>query len=162
MKIKITIGDWSQDGHNQYDESVFESNKTVEEIQDAYKASCKLTGIQFNHNEDYTGLKLGYRSPFLICTEYEDSKISAEALEILKKHNVTVFIDDDNGDDEDPEYYLDQDSFLQLLIDFIKISLPDWTLEEAAFKKSELRTIPAVNGWWNGNLNVQFGYGLFN
>lgn len=27
-KVKITIGDWSQDGHNQYEEFVFETNKT--------------------------------------------------------------------------------------------------------------------------------------
>lgn len=153
MKLKITIGDWSEDGHGVYEQFVFESNKTVKEVQDAYKASCKLTGLQFNHNDNYTGIVdnyRNYRNDRQICTEYEDSEISEFALDILKEHG--IIIDDDN---------LDEDSFLKLLIDFIKLSLPDLELEEASFKKSELKDIPAVNGWWNKELNVQFGYGLY-
>lgn len=161
MQIKITIGDWSKDGHEQYEEFVFESNKTVEQVRQAYKDSCKLTGLQFNHGENYTGLKEhdSYRTKLKICTEYQDSEISVEALQILNKHNISVF--EHIFEDEDTEYFLDADVFLKLLLDFIKLSLPDLILEEASFKKSELRDMPAVNGWWNGELNVQFGYGLF-
>ena len=45
-KVKLVIGDWSGDGHGQSEEFVFETNKTVEEIGQAYKDSCKLTGLQ--------------------------------------------------------------------------------------------------------------------
>lgn len=43
----------------------------------------------------------------------------------------------------------------------IKLSLPDLILEEAKFKRSELKNIEPVNGWWNPELNCQFGYGLY-
>lgn len=156
MKVKITIGDWSQDGHNQYEEFVFKSNKSVEEIRQAYKDSCKLTGLSFNHNEDYTGLNLNWQHPEYrirkIATEYEKYELSDLAKEILSKFNIDYY-------NYDEEYSCE--NFLDLLISFIKLSLPDLTLEEASFKKSELKDIPAVNGWWNRELNCQFGYGLF-
>jgi hypothetical protein len=57
--------------------------------------------------------------------------------------------------------YIELEEFVDLLMDFIKLSLPDLEYEEAAYKRSELRKIPALNGWWNGKLNVQFGYGLY-
>ena len=156
MKVKITIGDWSQDGHNQYEEFVFESNKTVKEIRQAYKDSCKLTGLSFNHNEDYTGLNLNWKHPEYrirkIATEYQEYELSDLAKEILSKFN----IDYSNYDEE-----YSCENFLDLLISFIKLSLPDLILKEALFKKSELKNIPAINGWWNKELNCQFGYGLF-
>ena len=151
-KVKLTIGDWSQDGHNQYDVSVFESNKTVKEIQEAYKESCKKTGLSFNHNEDYTGLGLGYGTERQIATEYEESELSELADEILTSFGIDT---SEYNEDTSP------DNFEKLLIDFIKLSLPDLELEEASFKKSELNKIPAINGWWNENLNCQFGYGLY-
>ncbi len=60
--------------------------------------------------------------------------------------------------DED-EIYLYIYNFALLIMEFIKLSLTDLTYEEAYFKKSELKTIPPINGWWNNALN--FGYGLF-
>ncbi len=53
-KMYLVLGDPSQDGHSQYDKVLFEVNKTLEEVQQAYKDSCKLTGISFNHSYDYT------------------------------------------------------------------------------------------------------------
>jgi len=157
MKVKLTIGDWSQDGHNQYDEFVYESNKSVQEIRQAYKDSCKLTGIQFNHNKDYTeviGNKYGTERH--ICTEYEDNSVSDLAKEILKKHGIKLWRDGEE------DYYIESiEEFIDILIQFIKLSLPDLVLEEASFKKSELKNIQPINGWWNDELNHQFGYGLF-
>lgn len=40
-KVKLSIGDWSQDGHNQSEDFVYEVNKTVSEIRQGYKDSCK-------------------------------------------------------------------------------------------------------------------------
>lgn len=152
-RVRITIGDWSEDGHGVSEQYVFDSNKSVREIRQAYKNSCKSTGLSFNHNQDYTGLNLGYGSERQIATEYEDSSLSDLAKEILTKFGI-----DYANYVEEP----DVDNFCDLLINFIKVSLPDLELEEAAFKKSELSNIDAVNGWWNDELNCQFGYGLFN
>ena len=44
-KIRVVIGDWSEDGYNQSDEFIYSVNKTQKELQDGYKASCKLTGV---------------------------------------------------------------------------------------------------------------------
>jgi hypothetical protein len=151
-KVKLTIGDWSQDGHNQYEEFVYESNKSVKEIRQAYKDSCKLTGLSFNHNEDYTGLGLRNRNPRQIATEYQEPNLSDLAKEILTEFEI---------DYTEYEKETGVENFTELLISFIKLSLPDLELEEASFKKSELKSIDAINGWWEQELNVQFGYGLF-
>ena len=158
-KVKLTIGDWSQDGHNEFEMFVYEVNKPVEEIRQAYKDSCKKTGLQFNHNENYTGLveHSNYKyTETRICTEYEDDKIREEAIEILKSFDfdLSKYCNGDFGFD-------DVEQFCELILDFIKLSLPDLTWKEASFKKSDLKTIEPINGWWNESLNVQFGYGLF-
>lgn len=162
-KVKITIGDWSEDGHSHYDVFVYESNKTVEEIRQAYKDSCKLTGISFNHNEDYTGLNVGYGSERQIATEYDNPTISKLAEEIFLQHGIDVWEGlSKSAFTPDDVVYIDGDEhFIEILVKFIKLSLPDLILEEGSFKKSELSSIAAVNGWWNPELNCQFGYGLY-
>lgn len=153
--VKLTIGDWSEDGHSQYDEFVYTSNKSLKEIQDAYKQSCKKTGVQFNHNTNYTGLEMDWQHPEYddrhICTEYLSSTISKLAYDILSSFFEL---------DKDFMECIDVEQFVVLITNFIKISLPDWEIKEAAFKKSELRNVPAINGWW-GDLNHGFGYGLY-
>ncbi len=166
-KLKLTIGDWSEDGHNHYEVFVYESNKTVEEIQQAYKDSCKLTGLSFNGGEDYTGLELHWNHPEFearkIAVKYQDSEISKLAEEILKAHGIdvwegfdlTAFEEGENAPVDGVTHFID------LWLKFVKLSLPDLELEEASFKKSEVKDIPAINGWWNPNLNSSFGYGLY-
>lgn len=165
MKVKLTIGDWSKDGHNQSEMFYYESNKTVEEIQQAYKDSCKLTGLSFNHNEDYTelGLKWGHPEYDLrkICTEYGDASINKFSADILLKYGIDVKEYKDEEDNDEDSYYVSLDKFPELVIAFIKLSLPDLVLTEASVMRTEINNLPAINGWWNKNLNVQFGYGLF-
>lgn len=157
MKVRLTIGDWSKDGHSISEDFIYKSNKSVEEIRQAYKNSCKLTELSFNHDEDYTGLNLKYGTDRQIATEYQSSTISELALEILKKYEIEL-----KSEDGSEEYFIDGvDEFVDILIKFIKLSLPDLKLEEASYKKSELKDIPAINGWGNKELNCQFGYGLF-
>jgi hypothetical protein len=151
-KFKIPIGDWSDDGHGKCDEYTINCSHPVSEVRQGYKDSCKLTGISFNHNQDYTGKNLGYGSPYQIATEYESSTISEEALEILKEHK----IDFDFEVEEDEEYYIEgSEEFLKLLMAFIKLSIPDLKYEITG------EDLEYLNGYWNKDLNVQFGYGLF-
>lgn len=153
-KMKLVLGDWSDDGHGKYKEHIFEVNHTVEEVQQAYKDSCKLVGVQFSHNEDYTEGQLGnkFRGPYQICTEYEDSSVKIEAYERLIASGIPKDLFDEVESD-DKEVYLD--CFEDLWWEFVKLSLPDLVYKEIK------NDIPPINGWWNKNLNVQFGYGLF-
>ncbi len=143
-KIKIVIGDWSDDWHGQCEDYVYEVNKTVAEMQQAYKDSCRKTLVQFNHSENYTPIK----DPIEIWTEYDDREIPEEAVEILAQHWVDV---------SEFEY---SEEAVEIILSFIKISLPDLVWEEAGYKRSELESIPSVNGWW-WDLNVQFWYWLY-
>lgn len=161
MKVKLSIGDWSHDGHNQYEDFVFEVNKSVEEIRQAYKDSCKLAGMQFNHNENYTGINYDWRQAgkYECLCEYENSVMSSNFIQKLKAVGLDVSKYAIDGNDE--ELCFGIEGFAEMIMQFIKLSLPDLTYEEAAFKKSEIKTIPPINGWWNKDLNVQLGYGLF-
>jgi len=152
-KMSLVLGDWSGDGHGKTSKVLVATNKTVQEIQDAYKASCKLTGVEFNHNEDYTERKRNYveRRKFQISVDYESGiKITSEVNKALAKHGMKI-----------PKYILDEDfndseqEFTKLWFDFVKLSLPD-----LKYKIIE-DNIPCINGHYDINLNVQFGYGIY-
>ncbi len=145
MKVKLVIGDWSGDGHDKSDYLVFEVNKTLSEIRQAYFTSCKTTGLSFHNDGIYTG----------ICCEYEDSTIDEEDQEILSSFG----LDFSKYLDENGYFKNHVDSFGALIMDFIKISIPLLVYEEASFKRSE--KIEPINGFWNEDLNKSFGYGLF-
>lgn len=82
MIYKLTLGDWSKDGHEQYREFLFDCNYDIHKIRQAYKDSCKKLGISFNHNSDYTELGLRFRDERQIWTEYEDENISEFAFNV--------------------------------------------------------------------------------
>jgi hypothetical protein len=149
--LKVPIGDWSCDGHNQSSDYYIISNYPVEDLQQAYKDTCKKIGLQLNHNENYTGLPEcnGYGSWRQIATEYQDSEIEEEALEILIEHGCTMYGKKlTKGND-----YLSGGDMFELFMWFISYSMP---------KNFEYRVLEAqaINGYW-GNLNVQIGYGCF-
>lgn len=146
-KIKVVIGDWSGDGHDYYDEIVFKVNKDISTLRQGYKDSCKKTGVQFNINEDYTGLG---KDAAHICTEYIDCLVPKYVRDILKEFDIYP--------EKGP---LEPDYFAELILEFIRLSVPDLEWEESSFKRSELKNITPLNGWWNAELNVQFGYGLY-
>jgi len=152
-KMYLVLGDWDGDGHGKTEKVLVTTNKTVKEIQDAYKASCKLTGVEFNHNEDYTERKRGWeeRRKFQIGVDYESGiQITTEVKKALANHGMKI-----------PKYILDEDfndseqEFTKLWFDFVKLSLPD-----LKYKIIEDNT-PCINGHYNINLNVQFGYGIY-
>jgi hypothetical protein len=155
-KMYLVLGDWSDDGHGKFEKILLESNYPVKKVQDAYKKSCKLTGISFNScygKENYTGVERSWEEAekYCIAVEYEDSKISPECIKVLKKHGIATPTDDDDTF-YDSEYW-----FADLWVAFVKLSLPDLELTRLDAKDD----IPVINGYWNKNLNVQFGYGLY-
>ena len=142
--MKLTIGDWSKDGHNRMEHYYLNSNYDVHQVREAYKNSCKKTGVTFNHNEDYTGLGLTYDSPRQIWCEYEEREISEDALKILNDFGI------------DCEATADTEEAAEIIMKFIALSLPD----DFKYEFCKLDAEP-INGYWNGELNCQFGYGLF-
>ena len=157
----LVLGDWSNDGHGRSDKVLVSSNKTVNEIQDAYKASCRLTGVSFNHNDDFTERQRGYneKKKYHIATDYEQGlDVSDEAKQALEDAGFDVEKHFAFGMDEEGYQIEDNDViFLHLWTEFVKLSLPDLIIN----KIIEDDSIPVINGYWNKNLNVQFGYGLY-
>lgn len=164
-KTILVLGDWSDDGHGQSDVFGFEVNKTVEEIQEAYKQSCKLTGLSFNHNEDYTEqfydweIKNNYYAatqylcPFIRqlfydkCEELDCPLLSKFVQRRYRCDTVYAFDENDSFK-----------HFMDLWWWFVKLSLPDLEHEHC---DSVPMDSPVINGYWNKGLNVQFGYGLY-
>ena len=149
-RFKIVLGDWSDDGHGKYEHYIIQANKPVNEVQEAYKKSCQLTGVSFNDSgNDYTGRNYTHeeQEKFHVCTNYEQNVISKEVVEVFRSWNCPFELQDG--------YVEDIDEFVQLLLWFISLSLPDLKTEFID------DVIPVFNGYWDENLNVQIGYGLF-
>jgi hypothetical protein len=136
-KMYLVVGDWSDDGHGKYEKLLFEVNKSVEEVQQAYLNSCKLTGLSF-HDDG-------------IACDYEDSSISKQQFEILEKYIGEKRLEGCIEFDSEDYYIVD---FSNLWWEFVKISLPDLVYNEVE------NSIPVINGFW-GKLNHAFGYGMF-
>lgn len=170
-RIDIVLGDWSDDGHGKTEKYPIKVNVSKKAMQDAYKASCKKFGFSFNHNDDFTGLKRSYEEDrkYHICTEYEEPYISIEVIEIMKEHGMTdeflCEVLEDYGDPESRQlceedggrFCVNEDGLVALLMWFIKQSLPEFEWEKLA----DSEEIPTFNGYWDDNLNVHIGYGLY-
>lgn len=166
-KMYLVLGDWSDDGHGKHDKILLESNVSVKDIQKAYKASCRSTGVSFNGNEDFTEVDRGWeeKGKYHIACEYEDGVLSKFVFDILAKHGLTrkmleEWDTETLHDDDDPEdgFGLFTETYIQLWIWFVKLNLPSSAVIKVVDVKDE---IPVINGYWNKNLNVQFGYGLY-
>ena len=141
-KLKMNVGDPSKNGHKQNVTVYFTSNKSTEELKEAYSESCKLTGLVFdgNTNPIVNGVELNWQHPEYadrtICVEYESFEISNLAVSILQSHGIQTKKDD-----------LDVDYLVELFFKFIKLSLLDFEYELSE-DETEL-------------LNITIGYGLF-
>lgn len=159
IPAKFAIGDWSGDGHRESDDVIFQVNYPICDIQDAYKESCKLTGVQFNHGKNYSTPNGEYAFN-QILTEYGEPFITPEQTAILKKfHVITDEIINKLRlrEIDDNEFIVDDvKQFVTILIRFISLSMPD---DFVASHVNENR-IPYINGH-GSDLNVQFGYGIY-
>lgn len=67
-QIRLTIGDWSDDGHGHTADFIVNSNLPVEAVREAHFKIKETTGIDIES----------------ICSEYEEDEIDEETVEILK------------------------------------------------------------------------------
>ena len=141
-KFKIEIGDPSKDGHNQSEDRIINSNKTREQVREAYNKSCLLTGLVFTSNKDIivNNEKLNWQdddySKRQICTEYESYEMSKLAEDILQTYGI-----------KNTQIDGDVDSLVDIFLEFIKLSLPD-------FEYNIVQDIIP-------SLDLTIGYGLF-
>ena len=163
-KMHLVLGDWSGDGHGKSFNILLKSNSSVKEVQEAYKASCCLTGVSLHDvngkDEDYTGKNRDYQdaNKYAVAINYEDNFIPKECATVLTRFgfNPKDFKIDPKSD-ESGNLKIYEDSFVKLWIWFTKLSNPKLELELVTGEEQ----IPTINGFWDKNLNVQFGYGLY-
>lgn len=167
-QMYLNVGDWSADGHEKHDQILIESNLPVADVQQAYKDSCKLTGVQLNNNEDYTGIKREWEAAigFQILAHYEESKITQEQFRVLYEHGLRVeMLADWNGEDRVDYSEESLDGYTIYGVDaYVKFWIWFTTLSNKKLKLTEISdddSIPNINGYWDKNLNVQFGYGIY-
>ena len=141
--MQIILGDWSDDGHRKKETVIIESNKSVEELQKAYRKSYKLTKLSFDSDSG------GFAEQELqICTMADENQLTPETIKILEKFKCPLL---QKLKKEDYQFW-DYDLFVELLMWFIGLSIKDMTWSIAK--------VPVLNGYC-GKLNVEIGYGLF-
>lgn len=68
-KFKMTIGDWSEDGHGKKETFLVESNYPVEKVREIHFAAPKVTGIDIES----------------VCSNYDESALSDETIVKLEE-----------------------------------------------------------------------------
>lgn len=123
-RITLVLGDWSHDGHNMTSNFIIDSNLTSKEVESAYKRGASKCGLDLRAN---------------VCSDYEDSSISAED---FKKLADAGYDRGDFGkvdpDDDDPPGdplkvgidYVDHDEFLRMWLFIVKLGEPSFECKE--------------------------------
>lgn len=144
MKISITFGDFSLDGHKISEIRYYESNRTVDELRNIYHETVLDTGFDFVKE---------------VCAEFEDRVIQEDVVEIFKELNIVLYseINDDN------EIVIDSvETYFKYFLRFLHLTDPKIELVEIINDVPELTFygyLTDKNGhkWHMG----QLGYGLF-
>lgn len=129
--IKLVVGDWSHDGHNQTDSVQILSNLSKNSINRAYENGSYKIGFDFKNS---------------ICVEYEDNSLCKEKLNILLDHGLWPDDAESLKKDEE-ELYLDSDQFIDIYLFIAKLG-------DSGFKYK------IINYEENPSINIG-GYGLF-
>lgn len=139
---RLTIGDYSCDGHSYYADLAIKTNVSISEIAAAYRKSCENSGVNFHENG--------------ICTEAYDSQLSEE--EIIKLNEYGIDPLEFMEEMYDDEYGFEEvDDFALLILAFIKKEL-DFEYEIIEVSDSIMEKIEGINGF-NGALSPGFGFG---
>lgn len=130
--IQFTIGDWSQDGHNQYKEYIVNSSHSLLDVRAAYKKGVKETGIDL----------------FKICNEYEEGTIPEEANSLFDHVDIYEGYDDEG-------IMPSVEEFFRAILKLIQIGNNEIEFED--LKVQCFNGFWAKESYFNDG----FGYGLF-
>lgn len=154
--IKVPVGDWSNDGHEKCEDYYITANYPIEDMQQAYKDTCKKIGLQLNHTDNYTGIEgaTRHRSWRVLLAEYREQGITMEAWNILQEHGFDMLGDIDIEEENDMAYFYPHDVF-NLFMWFVSYSMPD----DFKYEEFTIKAKPLIGYWCD--LNHQIGYGVF-
>lgn len=148
-KMYLAIGDHDGiNGHGRGYKKLYECNYDADVIRTAYKASCKLTGVNLS-DVDYTGKNydVGTFRKYEVgndCDEFDN--LNNEVVDIFKRHGIPEEL-----------LYFDGERYTFLNFEclwwwFVSLSLPDLNFGEVN------DNIPVINR--HDELNCEFGYGV--
>ncbi len=154
---KMTIGDWSDDGHGKSDQFVFETNTPEDQIRQGYLDAITKSGVALHHTDSgyVTGKFKGFERPkntIAILVDYETSNIPKETL--LRLKNLGVKFDQFDNEEEEGELYCSCEDAAKLFLEMVRTQINGF---EYKLKNDDIKSI---NGFW-GDLNVQIGYGTY-
>lgn len=118
MIIKLTVGDWSCDGHNQSSDFYIESSVDETEIELAYKKAVGIIGVDLTKD---------------VCCDYECNSIRGYILDKLNQHlnlSKSKHIND---------FTVTPSGFVDLYIKYIKIGNPEIKIER------KFDEVPSIN-----------------
>lgn len=172
----ITIGDWSQDGHNLWDVFEYEATHLIPEQRAALLETEERTGI-------YVTAASGSQmndNPNLICQNYQKDRITPFHIEMLRRYvdgdNFHVCDCGPNGMHPTPL------GMAKFVLGLIEISLPGFQFGEPQLRQDLKRSRDStndqklalfdkwfdtavdqrLNAWWcEGPFNTGFGYGIY-
>lgn len=167
IKARITVGDWSDDGHGQTDVIDIMIPEGLKAKSAGWDQKAAINGTSnktwgcSNEPDLWFYYELAMKTEGLpdlakdICEEYEDSRMSNADLKLINEKlglNIQGDVDDDEEDEEDQMVYVDTDMFAELWIGYVNhgIKLNGETGEVKSFKEAKVKTL---------NYNIG-GYGL--
>lgn len=100
-RFKLTIGDWSNDGHGRCETFIVISNKPVQESREAYFKAIE---------------KLNFDISREVCSDYQEYELKPEVRKKFKKLGYTI------------EEEFDPEAYAKLLLFFIKQGDPELEL----------------------------------
>ncbi len=159
MKMRIAIGDWSNDGHGKCEDIIIEVNKDIDELREAYKRSCREYKIYVHFGQekyDFASLGLSFADnmEMELCGDYGENYVNEIWTKFLTEQeyprlkNVT-------GDLGGYKTTVGEYEFLEIIMWFIGLTTPDLEWEVVN------EEIPYWNGYWAEGFNISLGYGLY-
>lgn len=151
----LPIGDWSKDGHGYYDDYTLITNKTRDEIVQAYHQTETRLFITFN-----TNWKRDEKPVRLLC-DYLDCYISETTLRILEQEGINLESLDIIEEEliASGKYLFDSYTTAQLFMEFVKLSLPDIVYELTESTNGEPATESIVG--FDSPYRFGIGYGCY-
>lgn len=124
--IGFSLGDWSCDGHCQYDKFHITCNYSAKEIEEAYKKVCDRLHYDFLKE----------------CREYKETRLSLDGYVILSSLRIIEpmeNVDEENYGDVYCSYWVEGiDKFISIFFELVKQELPDLVWSDRDLNEEEL------------------------
>jgi hypothetical protein len=114
-RVRLVLGDWSNDGHGRVDHQIIASNLSGAEIEQAYKLGTKQLGFDFRAN---------------ICSGYEDHRVSIMDAARFRELGCGIFEEFEEFEfDEKGGYSLNREDFVTLFLFLCTLGRPGFCYE---------------------------------